>query len=74
MNYILSYSRYGIDLDVPENASKQDVVNAYLRKYGGPQGALDHFLWHLSFTKDFVPDAEIIENDDNRTDRKEITD
>ena len=69
MKIILGYSRYGVEIDVPKEASKDDMIRAYLRTYGGPEGILDHFLRHASFIEDTIPDAidsEEIENKENK--------
>lgn len=71
MKVILGYTRYGVEIDVKENASRDDMINAYLGTYGGPQEALNHFLKHVSFIEDTIPDATIIDNDDDRTSSKE---
>ena len=43
MKVILGYSRYGVEIDVPNGASKDEMIQAYLRTYGGPEGVFDHF-------------------------------
>jgi hypothetical protein len=71
MKCILKYSRYGIDLDIPNNASKANITEAYLQQYGGPEAVLKHFLNHASFFGDDIKDATIIKDDNNITDSKE---
>lgn len=66
MKAILGYSRYGIEIDVPKEASKDEMIQAYLRTYGGPEGVLDHFLRHVSFIEDTISDAVIIEEPKNK--------
>ena len=66
MKAILEYSRYGIEIDVPKEASKDERIQAYLRTYGGPEGVLDHFLRHVSFIEDTIPNAVIIEEPKNK--------
>ena len=66
MKVILGYSRYGVEIDVPSGASKDEMIQAYLRTYGGPEGVLDHFLIHASFIEDTIPDATIIEEPKNK--------
>ena len=69
MKVILGYSRYGVEIDVPKEASKDEMIIAYLRTYGGPEGIFDHFLRHVSFIEDTIPDAidsEKIENKENK--------
>ena len=66
MKVILGYSRYGVEIDVPKEASKDEMIIAYLRTYGGPEGIFDHFLRHVSFIEDTIPDATIIEESKNK--------
>ena len=66
MKVILGYSRYGVEIDVPNGASKDEMIQAYLRAYGGPEGVLDHFLRHVSFIEDTISDATIIEESKNK--------
>ena len=66
MKAILGYSRYGIEIDVPKGASRDEMTKAYLGVYGGPEGVLDHFLRHVSFIEDTIPDAVIIEESKNK--------
>ena len=66
MKAILGYSRYGIEIDVPKEASRDEMTKAYLGAYGGPEGVLDHFLRHVSFIEDTIPDAVIIEELKNK--------
>ena len=69
MKVILGYSRYGVEIDVPNGASKDEMIQAYLRTYGGPEDIFDHFLRHVSFIEDTIPDAidfEEIENKENK--------
>ena len=66
MKVILGYSRYGVEIDVPKEASKDDMIIAYLRTYGGPEDVFDHFLRCVSFIEDTIPDATIIEESKNK--------
>lgn len=66
MKVILGYSRYGVEIDVPNGASKDEMIQAYLRTYGGPEDVFDHFLRHASFIEDTIPDATIIEESKNK--------
>ena len=66
MKVILGYSRYGVEIDVPKEASKDEMIIAYLRAYGGPEGIFNHFLKHVSFIEDTIPDATIIEEPKNK--------
>ena len=66
MKVILGYSRYGVEIDVPKEASKDEMIRAYLRTYGGPEGIFNHFLKHVSFIEDTIPDATIIEEPKNK--------
>ena len=69
MKVILGYSRYGVEIDVPNGASKDEMIQAYLRTYGGPEDVFNHFLRHASFIEDTIPDAidsEEIENKENK--------
>ena len=69
MKVILGYSRYGVEIDVPNGASKNEMIQAYLRAYGGPEDVFDHFLKYVSFIEDTIPDAidfEEIENKENK--------
>ena len=65
MKVIIGYSRYGVEIDVPNGASKNEMIQAYLRTYGGPEDVFDHFLKHTSFIEDTIPDATIIEEPKN---------
>ena len=42
------------------------MAQAYLRTCGGPEGAFNHFLSHVSFIEDTIPDAIIIEESKNK--------
>ena len=66
MKVILGYSRYGVEIDVSKEASKDEMIQAYLRTYGGPEGVLNHFLRHVSFIEDTISDATIIEESKNK--------
>ena len=66
MKIILGYSRYGVEIDIPKEASKDEMIQAYLRTYGGPEGVLNHFLRHVSFIEDTISDATIIEEPKNK--------
>lgn len=66
MKIILGYSRYGVEIDIPKEASKDEMIQAYLRTYGGPEGVLNHFLRHVSFIEDTISDATIIEESKNK--------
>ena len=66
MKVILGYSRYGVEIDVPKEASKDEMIIAYLRTYGGPEGVFNHFLKHVSFIEDTISDAIIIEESKNK--------
>lgn len=66
MKAILEYSRYGIEVDVPKEVSRDEIIKAYLGAYGGPEGVLDHFLRYVSFIEDTIPDAVIIEEPKNK--------
>ena len=66
MKAILGYFRYGIEIDIPKEASKDEMAQAYLRTCGGPEGAFNHFLSHVSFIEDTIPDAIIIEESKNK--------
>ena len=46
MKVIIRYSRLGVELDVSEGASKDEMIQTYLRTYGGPENVLNHFLRH----------------------------
>ena len=65
MKVIIGYSRYGVEIDVPNGASKNEMIQAYLRTYGGPEDIFDHFLKYASFIEDTIPDATIIEEPKN---------
>lgn len=62
--YFFGYSRYGLELDVPENASKEQLLQAYFRKYGGPQAIFDHFVTHVNFMKEEFPSFDEDEKKD----------
>ena len=66
MKVILGYSRYGVEIDVKKEASQDEMIQAYLRTYGGPEGILNHFLRHVSFIEDTISDATIIEESKNK--------
>lgn len=71
MKVILGYSRYGVEINVPNGASKDEMIQAYLRTYGGPEGVFNHFLRHVSFIEDTVSDATIIEKSKNKESKDE---
>ena len=66
MKAILGYSRYGIEINVPKEAPRDEMIQAYLRTYGGPEGVLNHFLRNISFIEDTISDATIIEESKNK--------
>ena len=66
MKVILGYSRYGVEIDVKKETSQEEMIQAYLRTYGGPEGVLNHFLRHVSFIEDTISDATIIEESKNK--------
>ena len=69
MKVILGYSRYGVEIDVPKEASKDEMIIAYLSTYGCLECIYNHFLKHVSFIEDTIPDAidfEEIENKENK--------
>ena len=66
MKVIIRYSRLGVELDVSEGASKDEMIIAYLRTYGGPEDILNHFLRNVSFIEDTISDATIIEESKNK--------
>ena len=66
MKVILKYSRYGVEINAQKGASQDEMVQAYLRAYGGPENAFNHFLRHVSFIEDTISDAIIIEESKNK--------
>ena len=66
MKVILGYSRYGVEIDVPKGASKNEMITAYIKACGGIEGVLNHFLRYVSFIEDTIPDAIIIEESENK--------
>ena len=60
MKIILGYSRYGVEIDVKKEASQDEMIQAYLRTYGGPEGILNHFLRHVSFIVIFVANVLLL--------------
>ena len=66
MKVILGYSRYGVEIDVQKEASQDEMIQAYLRTYGGPEGILNHFLRHVSFIEDTISNTTIIEESKNK--------
>ena len=66
MKVILGYSRYGVEIDVKKEASQDEMIQTYLRTYGGPENVLNHFLRHASFVEDTTSDAIIIEEPKNK--------
>ena len=71
MKVILGYSRYGVEIDVKKETSQDEMIQAYLRTYGGPEGILNHFLRNVSFIEDTIPDAIIIEEPKNKETKDE---
>ena len=71
MKVILGYSRYGVEINVPNGASKDEMIQAYLRTYGGPEDVFNHFLRHVSFIEDTISDATIIEKSKNKENKDE---
>ena len=66
MKVILGYSRYGVEIYVKKETSQEEMIQAYLRTYGGPEGVLNHFLRHVSFIEDTISEATIIEESKNK--------
>lgn len=66
MKVIIRYSRLGVELDVSEGASKDEMIQTYLRTHGGPENVLNHFLRYASFVEDTTSDAVIIEEPKNK--------
>ncbi len=66
MKYIITYSHFDIDLDVPENASRDVLLQAYFTASGGPNNAANHFFKYLNIIPDFTEDAKIVESE-NKT-------
>lgn len=60
MKYIVGYSKYGLDLNIKSNSSRDEMIKAFIEVMGGPQNTFDHFLRHVSFIEDTIKDAEII--------------
>lgn len=58
MKVLINYSLYGIELDLPTNATREQQINALLTAFGGPQLLLDHFIRHFRVIEDFIPDIE----------------
>ena len=56
---MINYSLYGIELDLPTNATREQQINALLTAFGGPQLLLDHFIRHFRVIEDFIPDIEL---------------
>lgn len=71
MKVIIRYSRFGVELDVSEGASKDEMIQTYLRTYGGPENVLNHFLRHASFVEDTTSDAIVIEEPKNKETKDE---
>ena len=59
MDFRLYYSKH-IELDLPENASREDILDAYAQKLGSGQAIIADFIKNVSVTRDFVMDATII--------------
>lgn len=59
MKVLINYSLYGIELDLPTNATREQQINALLIAFGGPQLLLDHFIRHFRVIEDFIPDIEL---------------
>ena len=66
MKVILGYSRYGVEIDVSKEASKEEMMQTYLKTYGGPEGVFNHFLRHVSFIEYTIPDATIKKKKKNK--------
>lgn len=60
MDFRLYYSKH-IILDLPETASREDILNAYAEKLGSGQAIIADFVKNVSATRDFVEDITIIE-------------
>ena len=58
MKYIISYKKFGVDLNVQDDATRQDLIQAYLEASGGPQGVLNNFLNRVSIIKDDTKEIE----------------
>ena len=66
MKVIIRYSRLGVELNVPEGASKDEMIQTYLRTYGCLYNVFNHFLRYASFVEDTTSDAIIIEEPKNK--------
>lgn len=66
--YIIGYSRFNIDLDVPDNASREDLLRAYYFKVGGPERAINHFFKYLQIVPDFTVEAQVVEENKEKDD------
>ena len=63
MKYIITYSRFNNDLNVPENASRDVLLKAYFEANGGLNVVVNHFLKYLSIVPDFTEEAQIVESE-----------
>ena len=63
MKYIITYSRFDNDLNVPENASRDVLLKAYFEANGGLNVVVNHFLKYLNIVPDFTVEAQIVESE-----------
>lgn len=62
-NYIVLYSRFNNELNVPENASRDVLLQAYLTSCGGANAAINHFFKYIDIVPDFTEEAQLIETE-----------
>lgn len=58
--YIVGFTQYGVNLDGKTN---DELLNAFLRFHGGPQGAFDYIIKSLQFVEQHTNEANIIQED-----------
>ena len=63
MKYIITYSRFDNDLDVPENAFRDVLLKAYFEATGGLNVVVNHFLKYLNIVPDFTEEAQVVESE-----------
>lgn len=63
MKYIVTYSRFDNELNVPENATRNVLLQAYFAANGGVNAVANHFFKYMNIVPDFTEEAQIVESE-----------
>lgn len=58
MEYIIGFSQFGVNLT---GQSRQELLQDYVNKMGGPQNLFNLFIERMSIIPDISKEAEIVE-------------